>query len=150
MLVQFDPSAFRRTSRSEYLLRFLFGGLITVAAGVIARKYGPAIGGLFLAFPAIFPAAATLIEKRETERKQRLGLHGAVRGRNAVGLEAAGAARGCIALLAFALAASWLIPRHNAAVALGGSTLAWLVVVGIVWGTRHAWNPLRRTRRLRA
>ena len=38
---------------------FFFGGLITAVAGVIAQRFGPIIGGLFLAFPAIFPASAT-------------------------------------------------------------------------------------------
>ncbi len=54
----------------DYAIRFLFGGLITVAAGIIAKRFGPGIGGLFLAFPAIFPASATLIEKHEKEKKE--------------------------------------------------------------------------------
>ena len=45
----------------EYAERFLFGGIITAATGEIARTFGPAVAGLFLAFPAIFPATATLI-----------------------------------------------------------------------------------------
>lgn len=144
MQVQFNPSGFRGTSWFEYVLRFFFGGLITVAAGLIGKKYGPGIGGLLLAFPAIFPAAATLIEKREKNRKHRLGLHGTKRGREAASLEATGAARGSVALLGFALGAWWLMPRHNAVMALGLSTLAWVVVAGIVWGTRHAGRRLRR------
>jgi hypothetical protein len=39
-------------------------------------EWGPAVVGLFLAFPAIFPASATLIEKHERQRKQRQGLTG--------------------------------------------------------------------------
>jgi Protein of unknown function (DUF3147) len=143
-MLQFNPSTFRRTSPSEYLIRFFFGGLITVVAGVIAKKYGPAIGGLFLGFPAIFPAAATLIEKAERQKKRRHGLHGATRGRQAASLEAAGAVRGCVALLAFALVAWWLIPGHGAAVALGCSTVAWVAVVGIVWWTRHTCRGRKR------
>jgi hypothetical protein len=46
----------------QFVLRFLLGGSICVLAGVIAEKYGPGVGGLFLAFPAIFPASATLLE----------------------------------------------------------------------------------------
>jgi hypothetical protein len=30
--------------------------------GLLAKKFGSTVGGLFLAFPAIFPASATLIE----------------------------------------------------------------------------------------
>ena len=44
---------------------------------MIAPKWGPGIGGLFLAFPAIFPASDTLIEKHERRRKQKKGLQGA-------------------------------------------------------------------------
>jgi len=36
---------------------------MTVIAGLIAFRFGPVVGGLFLAFPAIFPASATLIER---------------------------------------------------------------------------------------
>jgi hypothetical protein len=36
---------------------------MTAIPGWIASKYGPVVGGLFLAFPAIFPASATLVEK---------------------------------------------------------------------------------------
>ena len=39
----------------------------------------PVVGGLFLAFPAIFPASATLIEKHGRERKEKAGLAGARR-----------------------------------------------------------------------
>jgi hypothetical protein len=36
------------------------GGLVTVITGIVAKNWGPVIGGLFLAFPAIFPASATI------------------------------------------------------------------------------------------
>jgi Protein of unknown function (DUF3147) len=57
MIVQFKPSALGQTRWYEYLVRFLLGGAMTVVAGLIAARFGPVIGGLFLAFPAIFPAA---------------------------------------------------------------------------------------------
>jgi hypothetical protein len=63
MIVQFKPSALGQTRWYEYLVRFVLGGAMTVVAGLIAARFGPVIGGLFLAFPAIFPASATLIEK---------------------------------------------------------------------------------------
>jgi len=61
---------------------------------MIAKKFGPEVGGLFLAFPAIFPATATLLEKHEKQKKQRKGLNGTKRGRLAAGVDAAGAAMG--------------------------------------------------------
>jgi hypothetical protein len=41
--------------RAAYAIRFVIGGLITTATGLVARKFGPVVGGLFLAYPAIFP-----------------------------------------------------------------------------------------------
>ena len=71
MLIRLKGSALKETKGYEYLVRFGLGGITTVLAGVIADRFGPATGGLFLAFPAIFCASATLIEKHERERKQR-------------------------------------------------------------------------------
>jgi hypothetical protein len=64
-----------------------FGGLITAIAGVIAKQFGPAVAGLFLAFPAMFPASATLIEKHEKQKKEKKGLHGAQHGREAASMD---------------------------------------------------------------
>jgi len=61
MRIRADLSALARTRWYEYISRFLYGGAVTALAGTIAKKYGPIIGGLFLAFPAIFPASKTLI-----------------------------------------------------------------------------------------
>jgi hypothetical protein len=60
MIVKVKLEALRETKWYEYALRFVLGGLVTVGAGLIADIYGPATGGLFLAFPAIFCASATL------------------------------------------------------------------------------------------
>jgi Protein of unknown function (DUF3147) len=83
MIVQFKPSALGQTRWYEYLVRFVLGGAMTVVAGLIAARFGPEIGGLFLAFPAIVPASATLIEKHVRERKEKAGLPGARRGKEA-------------------------------------------------------------------
>lgn len=80
MIVKFDRSALQQTKWSEYAMRFAFGGVITAATGAIGHQWGPVIAGLFLAFPAIFPASATIVEKHEREKKQRRGLHGEQRG----------------------------------------------------------------------
>jgi hypothetical protein len=73
MRIKVDLSVIGQTRWYEYAIRFLFGGLITAVAGITAKQFGPIIGGLFLAFPAIFPASATLIEKHEKEKKEREG-----------------------------------------------------------------------------
>src|ERR1700729_2852006 len=101
MIVQFNPSALRQIRWYEYLVRFGLGGVMTVIAGLIAARFGPVVGGLFLAFPAIFPASATLIEKHARQRKEKAGLAGARRGKEAAALDAAGAVLGSIGLIGF-------------------------------------------------
>src|SRR6201982_3283441 len=103
MRIHFDISALKATKWYEYALRFLFGGAIAVITGVLARRYGPILGGLFLAFPAIFPASATLVEKHEREKKRKAGILKTKRGRQAAALDAYGAALGTIGLLGFGL-----------------------------------------------
>jgi len=64
MKVSANFSALKKTKWYEYAVRFLLGGSVTVIAGLLAKYYGPVFGGLFLAFPAIFPASATLVDSR--------------------------------------------------------------------------------------
>jgi len=123
MYVAIDFSALRRVKFHEYALRFLLGGSITVVTGIIAHKFGAAMGGLFLAFPAIFPASCTLIEKHEVEKKSKLGLDGRVRGRKAAALDAVGAALGSIGLVGFAAVAWQWLERHESTLILGLATL---------------------------
>jgi predicted lysophospholipase L1 biosynthesis ABC-type transport system permease subunit len=144
MRIRFDPSKLRQARWYEYALRFLFGGAISAIAAVISKKFGPQVGGLFLAFPAIFPAGATLIEKHEREKKERKGLHGKIRGRTAAGVDAAGAAMGACGLLVFAVLAWKLLPNHATWAVLAGTTLAWLGVSVSIWA---ACGKLRHFRR---
>jgi hypothetical protein len=88
MRIQIDTSSLRRIEWHEYLTRFLLGGAVTIVTGLIANGYGPVIGGLFLAFPAIFPASAALLDEHEREKKRKAGIPVTHRGRLAV-------ARGC-------------------------------------------------------
>ena len=133
MIVKLDLAGLKETTWRQYVIRFLFGGLITAIAGGIGKEWGPVVAGLFLAFPAIFPASATLVEKHERERKQGQGLHGEQRGRAAAADDAVGAAIGSIGLLAFA-AICWLsIPRYSAPLVSAGALLAWFLVAGSIW-----------------
>ena len=61
--IRFNLSALKDARAREYVFRFLIGGLCTAIAGLVAQRYGPGIGGLFLAFSAIFPASVSLIEE---------------------------------------------------------------------------------------
>ena len=151
MKVTVDISALKETRWYQLLVRFFLGGLITAAAGLIAKQYGPGVGGLFLAFPAIFPAGATLIEKHERERKERLGLHGTVRGRKAASVDAAGAAMGSIGLLLFALLISHWVTDYQPWIVMLGTTLAWMAASAVLWHLRkHEWHSFRLTLARRA
>ena len=132
-MIRIDLTGLTRTKWHEYAIRFLFGGLITVATGVIAQHWGPGIGGLFLAFPAIFPASATLVEKHQKQKKKCVGRQGAVRGREAAALDAAGAALGCIGLAGFALVVWQLLGSYDTWLVLGGAAVLWLGVSGVLW-----------------
>jgi hypothetical protein len=112
--------------------------LITALAGIIAKRFGPGIGGLFLAFPAIFPASATLIEKHEKEKKKALGLKGEARGRSAASIDAAGSSMGSIGLFVFALVVWQFMPRARAWIVLAGAIVLWLGVSVAVWQIRKA------------
>ncbi len=133
MKIALHPSALRRTKWYEFAIRFVFGGMITAVVGIIAKQYGPEIGGLFLAFPAIFPASATLIERHEKQRKERKGLAGTRRARQAAGADAAGAAIGSIGLLAFALVVWKSLPCYPAWLVIPAATLVWAAVSGLLW-----------------
>lgn len=136
MQIKVDTASLRQTKWHQYAIRFVLGGLITAIAGVIAKEYGPAVGGLFLAFPAILPAGATLIEKHERERKEKYGLKGIERAREAASIDAAGAAMGSIGLLVFALLVWQFIASHKPWLVLIAATASWLAVSVIVWRVR--------------
>ncbi len=138
MLVHAKPRRLRQTAWWEYLVRFAFGGVVTVITGLIASAFGPAIGGLFLAFPGIFPSSVTLVERHEAQKKRRQGLTGVRRGREVAGVVAAGAALGSIGLLAFAAFAWRAFPSTlSSGATLGIAALAWFAVSLAAWAIRR-------------
>jgi len=94
------------------------------------------MGGLFLAFPAIFPAGVTLIAKHEERKRQRAGLSGKLRGKAAAALETRGAVIGACGLFFFAFAVHTLLPTRPTATALSLATLAWLATSVMIWCLR--------------
>jgi len=138
MRISVDLSALRKTKWSEYALRFAFGGAVSVLAAVLAKQFGPSVAGLFLAFPAIFPASATLIEKHEQQKKLRAGIQVTMRPRQAVALDAAGAALGSMGLAAFAMVGWRFLPEHGAGTTLSAAFAAWLAVSLAAWNIRKS------------
>ena len=100
MKVRLNFSHLKQTKWHEYVVRFVFGGAITALAGFLSHQYGPSIGGLFLAFPAILPASITLIQNHD--------------GKQAAWVDTVGAAIGSIGLLGFAIVVWLFAPRADA------------------------------------
>src|SRR5258708_36375325 len=136
MVVRVKWAALKQSRWYEYALRFVLGGLVTALAGGVARFFGPEAGGLFLAFPAIVSASATLIDKHERERKQKLAPSGYRRGTDAAALDAAGAGLGSIGLAAFGLGV-WLLTPTLAFGSLALGSVAWLLVSVSLWRLRN-------------
>src|SRR5215472_1937791 len=145
MRIRGNIPAWQRTRWYEYLIRFAVGGAVTVIAALIAKRFGAGIGGLFLAFPAIFPSTATLIASHEEQKKKEAGLSGAVRARQLAGADAAGASMGGVGLAAFAAVTWWAIELHSTPVTLIAATLIWLVTSLVIWEAREKlWRWARR------
>lgn len=126
---EFSPHQLRRTKATEYLLRFALGGAISVGAWLISSVFGPRVGGLFLAFPAILPASLTLVKEHD--------------GRRAAADDAHGAALGSLGLGGFALTVAVMADAQRPALTLLCALLVWLSVsVSAWWLLGHArCNP---------
>lgn len=144
MMVRLKLSALKEGRWHEYVIRFALGGLTTVIADAIAKMWGPEAGGVFLAFPAILCASATLVEAHERREKHEHGVAGRERGTDAAGLETAGAGVGACGLTCFALTVWWLAPIYGPTSLLFGS-LAWLLVALVGWRLRRnvRWHAKR-------
>lgn len=106
----------------EHVLRFVFGGLVTASAGLVAHRFGPVVGGLFLAFPAILPASLTLVKEHD--------------GRRSAVNDARGARIGAVALAAFAVCvAATAIPLGAWCLPLAAGV--WGVVGVALWSAFH-------------
>ncbi|MGC1869823.1 MAG: DUF3147 family protein [Acidobacteriaceae bacterium] len=147
MKIGFDIKSLKENRWSEYAERFFFGGVITATAGIVAKKFGPEAAGLLLAFPAIFPASATIIEKHEKKRLARGGVDGTRRGRAVASIDAAGATMGSLGLIAFAVLVWKFLPGHSTWMVLIAATLLWFGVAITVWMLRRSVRNLRRRAR---
>jgi uncharacterized membrane protein (GlpM family) len=119
MRIELKPSALKETRWYEYLVRFAFGGLIAVVAGVVGHSFGLFLGGLFLAFPAILPASLTLVKKHD--------------GRKRAADDAAGAVCGAIGLFGFAAVVWSGAQRFNLAAVLAVATVLWFALSYLSW-----------------
>jgi hypothetical protein len=146
MIVKVSFSSLKDSRWYEYAVRFVLGGAVTVVTGLVSSHFGPSVGGLFLALPAIFCASATLIEKHEERRKQEAGFSGRRRGQEAAALDAAGATLGSFGMMAFALAFVLLV-QWQPPLAFVAAMIAWGVISVAAW---WAWRHARSTKHARA
>jgi uncharacterized protein DUF3147 len=116
-------AALKKTRAREYVVRFLFGGLVTAATGLLSHAWGPAVGGLFLGFPAVLPASLTLVQEHD--------------GRTKAVDEARGARLGSVALAAFALLVFAEIRAVPVAIALVMAAAGWLAIGSGLWWIVH-------------
>lgn len=128
MKVRLNFSHLKQTKWHEYAVRFVFGGVITALAGFLGHQYGPSIGGLFLAFPAILPASITLIQNHD--------------GKQAAWVDTVGAAIGSIGLVGFAIVVWMLAPRADAWQVLLCAAFVWFIVAAGLWMVRQIRHRL--------
>ena len=140
MLIGINLAKLREGTPTEYLTRFLFGGIVTVLAALIAKHYGPIIGGLFLAFPGIFAPGLSMTEKHAVERKAHGGADGTLFARAEASIEAAGASVGALGLAAFALVLWKGLPNHSLTLILPLASAAWLAVSVLSWWLRKHFH----------
>ena len=136
MLIGINVAKLREGKPSEYLTRFVFGGIVTVIATLISTHYGPIIGGLFLAFPGIFAPGLSMTETHAIERKAAAGANGILFARAEASVEAAGASIGALGMAAFALVLWKFLPTHTLTLALTLAGAAWLAVSVLFWWLR--------------
>ena len=128
----FIPIQQRYSSVSEFIFRFVFGGLVVSAFAVLGDALKPkSFAGIFGAAPSV--ALATL----SVTFANKGSAYAAAQGQTMIA--------GAIALLCYSLLVTWLILRHRyrAIVATSLSWLVWLVVAfGIfgIWQLDHFLN----------
>jgi hypothetical protein len=138
MLLGLQTKSLRETTTMEYAKRFLFGGVVTVVATLISKRFGPVVGGLFLAFPGIFPGSLSLVEKHKSEREAEAGKTGVLSARGEAGVEATGASVGALGLVGFAVVLWMGLSRgFGLGIVLTVAGFVWAVVSCCGWWVRE-------------
>jgi hypothetical protein len=144
--LRLQTASLRETTAAEYAQRFVFGGVVTLAASLIADRWGPVIGGIFLAFPGIFPAAVSLVARHKLSREAEAGKQGLSSAARETSVEAAGASAGTWGLVAFALVVWKQSPKYSFPLVLLSAGFAWASISLFVWTVRdtHRLWPRRK------
>lgn len=127
-LMAIDMSQLRDIRWQDLAIRFAFGAVISVIAGIVGLNIGERIGGILLAFPAILPATLTLIDKRQGKERSFHDLQGTV--------------AGAFGLVGFGIVASVTFGHFNVLIVLVLAFLAWTLMAGLLYLVWAGW--LRR------
>ena len=119
LVPEVKPSEVGKRKPADYIVRFVFGAGIALLAGLIGMRFGPVVGGVFLAFPAILPASLTLIERQE--------------GREAAEVDSMGAVLGAVAMVAFAVLVSVWVTRWGVIATLVVALAVWSAAAGALY-----------------
>jgi len=120
------PEKLQKPPARDWVIRFAFGAGVSALAAIVTKVWGPTVGGLFLAFPAILLASLTLVAKEE----------GAHRARE----DARGAALGALGLIGFGIVVWATTPQWPVWVTLLAATIAWAAVSGMAYLIMAAWH----------
>ncbi|MET8159317.1 DUF3147 family protein [Sphaerisporangium sp. NPDC005289] len=118
--IRVHPEKIREISLPGMGLRFAFGMVVSVIAGLVGQRWGVTAGGVFLAFPAVMAATLTLIQDEEHSRVP-------------VAQDARGAVLGAIGMIVFAVCVWALAGRVPAVPALALATVAWMIVSAVLY-----------------
>jgi hypothetical protein len=113
------PEKLRKPPARDWVIRFAFGAGVSALAAVVTNVWGPAVGGLFLAFPAILLASLTLVAKEEGGHRARE--------------DARGAALGALGLIGFGIVVWATTPEWPVWVTLLAATTAWAAISGAAY-----------------
>lgn len=80
-----QPSKLRDVGARPIAIRFAAGAATSVIAGILTLAFGPHVGGVMLAFPAILAASLTLIAEEDDREEARQDARGSVAGAAALG-----------------------------------------------------------------
>jgi uncharacterized membrane protein (GlpM family) len=120
------PEKLQKPPARDWVIRFAFGAGVSALAAIVTKVWGPTVGGLFRAFPAILLASLTLVAKEE----------GAHRARE----DARGAALGALGLIGFGIVVWATTPQWPVWVTLLAATIAWAAVSGMAYLIMAAWH----------
>jgi hypothetical protein len=79
------PGKLRKVGARAVIVRFVAGAATSVVAAVLTLVFGPRVGGVMLAFPAILAASLTLIAEEDDREQARQDARGSVAGAAALG-----------------------------------------------------------------